>query len=148
MDSIPGLGRSLRGGHGNPLQCSCLENSMDRGAWWATVHEVSMNQTQLSSHTHTRGGRDSYHCLWLPLPRRSKYSKKAANCKPKRGPLPDTEHSRTLTLDFPASKTMRNCCCLSHQFMVFCYNNMNELRYQSSIIPDVSVRLLLDKISI
>ena len=41
-----------------------------------------------------------------------------------------------------------NCCCLSHQFMVFCYNNMNELRYQSSIIPDVSVRLLLDKMSI
>ena len=30
---IPGLGRSLRGGHGNPLECSCLENTMDRGAW-------------------------------------------------------------------------------------------------------------------
>jgi len=37
-DSIPGLGRSLGGGHGNPLQYSCLENSMDRGAWRATVH--------------------------------------------------------------------------------------------------------------
>ena len=34
---IPGLGRSLGGGHGNPLQCSCLENPMDRGAWWAAV---------------------------------------------------------------------------------------------------------------
>ena len=34
--SIPGSGRSPRGGHGNPLQCSCLENPMDRGAWWAT----------------------------------------------------------------------------------------------------------------
>ena len=41
-----------------------------------------------------------------------------------------------------------NFCCLSHQSMVFCYNNMNELRYQSDIIPDVSVRLLLDKTSI
>ena len=38
--SIPGLGRSPGGGHGNPLQYSCLENSMDRGAWWATVHRV------------------------------------------------------------------------------------------------------------
>ena len=35
---IPGLGRSPGGGNGNPLQHTCLENSMDRGAWWATVH--------------------------------------------------------------------------------------------------------------
>ena len=41
MCSIPGLGRSLRGGHGNPLQYSCLENSMDRGAWRATVHSFT-----------------------------------------------------------------------------------------------------------
>ena len=38
MGSIPGLGRSPRGGHGNPLQYSCLENPIDREAWWATVH--------------------------------------------------------------------------------------------------------------
>jgi len=38
---IPGLVRSLGGGHGNPLQYSCLENPMDRGAWWATVHGVT-----------------------------------------------------------------------------------------------------------
>ena len=36
-DLIPGWGRSPGGGHGNPLQYSCLENPMDRGAWWATV---------------------------------------------------------------------------------------------------------------
>ena len=41
LDSIPRLGRSPGGGHGNPLQYSCLENSMDRGAWWATVHGVA-----------------------------------------------------------------------------------------------------------
>ena len=40
MSSVPGLGRSLGGEHGNPLQDSCLENPMDRGAWWATVHRV------------------------------------------------------------------------------------------------------------
>ena len=39
--SIPGLGRSPEGGHGNPLQYSCLENLMDRGAWQATVHGVA-----------------------------------------------------------------------------------------------------------
>ena len=38
---IPALGRSLGGGNGNPLQYSCQENSMDRGAWWATVHGVT-----------------------------------------------------------------------------------------------------------
>ena len=37
----PGLGRSPGGGNGNPLQCSCLENSMDGGAWWAIVHVVA-----------------------------------------------------------------------------------------------------------
>ena len=41
MGSIPGLGRSPREGHGNPLQHSCLENPMDRGAWQATAHTVT-----------------------------------------------------------------------------------------------------------
>ena len=38
--SVPGLGRSPGGGHGNPLQYSCLENPMDRGAWWATMWRI------------------------------------------------------------------------------------------------------------
>ena len=41
----PGLGRSPGEGNGNPLQYSCLENPMDRGAWWATVHGVTKNWT-------------------------------------------------------------------------------------------------------
>ena len=41
VGSIPGSGRALGGGHGNPLQYSCLENPMDRGAWWAIVHKVT-----------------------------------------------------------------------------------------------------------
>ena len=52
--SIPESGRSPGGGNGNPLQYSCLENPMDRGAWWATVHRVTKSQTrlkQLSMHT-------------------------------------------------------------------------------------------------
>ena len=45
--SIPGSGRSPGGGRGNPLQYSCLENPMDRGAWWATVHGVAKSRTRL-----------------------------------------------------------------------------------------------------
>ena len=47
---IPGLERSPGGGNGNPLQSSCLENSMDRGAWRTTLHEISKSQTR--QHTH------------------------------------------------------------------------------------------------
>ena len=46
---IPGLGRSLGEGYGNALQYSCLENPMDRGAWQATVHEVTKGQKSLSN---------------------------------------------------------------------------------------------------
>ena len=45
--SISGLGRSLGGRHGNPLQYSCLENPKDKGAWWALVHRVTKSQTLL-----------------------------------------------------------------------------------------------------
>ena len=41
VGSVPGLGRSPGGGHKNPLHCPCLENPMDRGAWWAVVHRVT-----------------------------------------------------------------------------------------------------------
>ena len=49
LGSSPGLGRSPGQGDGNPLQCSCLENSMNRGAWWATVHGVTKSWIQLSN---------------------------------------------------------------------------------------------------
>ena len=57
MTSVPGLGRSPGAGHGKPFQYSCLENPMDRGAWWATVHRVSNSQTglkQLSTNMHSQ----------------------------------------------------------------------------------------------
>ena len=49
MSSIPAPGRSPGGRNGNPLQYSCLENSLDRGAWQAIVHEVIKSQTGLSN---------------------------------------------------------------------------------------------------
>ena len=52
---MPGSGRSPGGGHGNPLQYSCLENPMDRGAWQVTVHGVAKSQTRLSDFTFAIG---------------------------------------------------------------------------------------------
>ena len=52
LGSIPGPGSSLGEGNGNPLQYSCLENPMDRGAWWATVHGVAKSRARLSDLTY------------------------------------------------------------------------------------------------
>ena len=49
VGSVPGLERSPGGSHCNPLQYSCLENPVDRGAWWAIVHAAAKNWTQLSN---------------------------------------------------------------------------------------------------
>ena len=60
MGLIPESGRSPGGRHGSPLQYSCLENPMDRGAWWATVHSVSKSQIRLkklSAHTYIYFGK-------------------------------------------------------------------------------------------
>ena len=54
LGSVPGLGRSPGEGNGNPLQYSCLENPMDRGAWRATDHRVAQSKTQLRDSAHTR----------------------------------------------------------------------------------------------
>ena len=49
--SIPGSGRSPGVGNGNPLQYSCLENPMDRGAWWDIVYGVAKSWTRVGTHT-------------------------------------------------------------------------------------------------
>ena len=63
--SIPESGRSPGEGNGNPLQYSCLENSMDGGAWWVIVHGVAKSQTQLSNFTFTWSSLNIY--LWAFL---------------------------------------------------------------------------------
>ena len=66
--SMPGSGRSPGIGNGNPLQYSCLENSMDRGAWQATVHGAAESDTteQLSAHAHTQAGiPDEKYCFLI-----------------------------------------------------------------------------------
>ena len=67
--SIPGLGRFPGGGHGNPLQYSCLENPMERGAQWATVHRVSKSWIRLSDLAHTQAPRSQFSIKgFLPAP--------------------------------------------------------------------------------
>ena len=66
MGSIPGLGRSPREGTGNPLQYSCLENTMDRGGWWGTVHVVAKVRHFLATNHHRGAGNGTplqYSCL-------------------------------------------------------------------------------------
>ena len=71
LGSVPGSGRSPGEGNGNPLQYSCLENPMDGGAWWATVHGVAKSWTRLSDFTYTfmpmkgfSGGSDGKESAW------------------------------------------------------------------------------------
>ena len=56
MGSVPGLGRSPGGRHGNPLRYAWLENPTDRGVWWAKVHGVAKSQTQLKRLKMQAGG--------------------------------------------------------------------------------------------
>ena len=64
VSSIPGLGRSPGGGRGNPLQCSCLENPMARGAWWAAVRGVAESDTtEVTKHTCTHAHTAYTHSL-------------------------------------------------------------------------------------
>ena len=64
--SVPGSGRSLGGGNGDPLQYSCLENFMDGGAWWATVDGVAKSRSRLSDFTFTFTAFPSWGCLLVP----------------------------------------------------------------------------------
>ena len=77
MSSIPGLGRSAGEANGNPLQYSCLGNPMDRGGWWATVHEIT-KETRVSDEQNNEAqirrlinNENLFHtvleagCLWL-----------------------------------------------------------------------------------
>ena len=63
---IPTSGRSPGGGHVNPLQYSCLENPVDRGAWWAIVHRVAESDiAEVTWHTHIHTHTHIYMCVYL-----------------------------------------------------------------------------------
>ena len=64
VGSTPGSGIYPKEGHGNPLQYSCLENPMDRRAWWATVHGVAESQTQLKRLSIAYGLENKIKCIF------------------------------------------------------------------------------------
>ena len=129
---IPGLGRSPGEGNGNPLQYSCLENPMDRGAWWATVHGVAKSRTQLSDFTsgwaeacrlqptaqkcgreelpHARG-----QGWWLggatPRPKSGGY----VSAGGQRGATPHSRSGGAVVRRYPSSKVRSNGCTLLEQ---------------------------------
>ena len=78
VPSIPGMGRSPGEGNSNPLKYFCLENSMDRVAWWVTVHGFAKSQTQLSdrARTHARGL-----LSWGPGRKKGKGPKESRGCQ-------------------------------------------------------------------
>ena len=78
--SVPGSGRAPGEGKGNPLHYSCLENSMDRGAWWATVHGVSKSRTR--SKPHPRGPGSTPRALRVQSPPRDPGSTPVAQAPP------------------------------------------------------------------
>ena len=79
LGSFPGLGRSPGEGNGNPLQYSCLENPMDGGAWWATVHGVAKSQIRLRDFTFTLS--ILWHCLSLGLELKLTFSSPVATAE-------------------------------------------------------------------
>ena len=74
VTSVTEWGRSSGGSHNNPLQYSYLENPMDRGAWWATVHRVAKSQTQLKRLSTHYNVIDKYSSLWTGTSNRRKMS--------------------------------------------------------------------------
>ena len=119
MGSIPGSGRSPRGENGNLLQYCRLENFMDRGAWWATVHGVAMNQTWLSDWAHI--------CIYKPrtVTMRS-YKRQGESLKSsEKGCLADT-----LIFDYKPSEPGGNTLLLNvfkifkiPKFLAICYSS-------------------------
>ena len=98
LGSVPGWGRSPGEGNGNPLQCSCLEDLMDRGAWQATVHRVAESRTDRETDTLQEG---VAHCalrVWHFSP---------APCKPHKCPIP-VNPFLSATLRFEFSSALRH----------------------------------------
>ena len=123
---ILGSGRPPGGGHGNPLQYSCLKNPVDRDAWWATIYGVKELDWRDLACTHTmwwyrevvptaghRARVLTTESPRVPCPScKGGHRKKTAVCKPGGERSPDSESASTLNLDFLAFKTVRNTCLL------------------------------------
>ena len=130
MGLIPGSGRASGEGNGNPLQYSCLENLLKRGAWWVTVHRAAKSQTQLkrlSMHT-------TFFMVQLPHENIARSLQSATRKKTLTTARPDWHPD----LRLPAPRTMRSVCvcvcvcvCVYKNDIVnrFGYGSLGGLRY-------------------
>ena len=116
LGSIPGLARSPGEGNGNPLQHSCLENPMDRGAWWATVHGVAKSRTRMSNFTFT-----FYYCTLSPenkLCAPEATPRHCGSCPNPRQPMTSVfveGHLLTLAIECPGLRPPSSLPTFSHQ---------------------------------
>ena len=113
VGSIPGLGRSPGGGQGNPLQYSCLENPMDRGAWQVTLHGVAKRRAWLKGHTCLHKGYSSEKNLNSGKERRGKHIKRWCNWE---GELMDFRRCSNSALLLASSVTLDILLNLSDPF--------------------------------
>ena len=119
VSSIPGLGRSPGGGNGNLLQYSCLENSMDKGAWRTTVHRVTKNWTQLK--------RLSMHAWFCISPEVSWKLFSPGELFKKKKERKDTWNSSSLFLHFGQSNQPLVCFSSMTQMNLFMYTYTQHL---------------------
>ena len=126
--SIPGSGRSPGEGNGNPLQYSCLENPVDRGAWRATVHGMAKSQTQLKwLSTNAQGVSPGY---WEST--RAAYNPGAVWLSPPFSVFPETTSSSPAGTHLPLKSEWFSCFVFVH-FPLFCQNlGSHQLQFQSA----------------
>ena len=114
VGSIPGSGRSPGGGHGNPIQYSCMENSKDRGGWQATIHGVAGSRKPLGDLTTINYSHHAVH--YIPAAAATLLQSSPPLCDPIDGsppgsPVPGILQARTLGLLYFVSES---CECLCH----------------------------------
>ena len=115
--SIPGWGRSTGEGNGNPLQYSCLENFMDRAAWWATVHGVAESQTPLYAHQCTNTDLVPVVCLSRSVVSNSFVTPWTVACQaPLSTGFPRQEHWRGLPFPSPWLRDQTQVSCTGRFF--------------------------------
>ena len=127
-------------GNGNPLQCSCLENPRDGGAWWAAVYGVVQSRTQLKRPSSSSNS---------PYKRRKRYHKYGAHkkrpCEDTARRWPSTSREERPHQNNTDGALILNCwhpelweinvCCLSHSICGICYNSPSKLIYCSAPAP-------------
>ena len=124
MASITGWGRSPGGGHGNPVQYSCLENPMNRGAWWVTVHRVTKSWTwpkRLNTNTCLTC---VCVCMCVKWPQTCLTATPSSQDLPHPEMEPVSDFSASAAMFFTSTATLYNFMCTTYWFETLLYCNM------------------------